>query len=166
MKQKKKIEHNLNELILRSGLKKTFVAKLKGISPVTLSRQISGKHDITIRDLHHYSAILNCDPRDIVKFSNDSDDISNVSSKEQIFKPNLNSLSRKIISLGLDDKKLLYSLEEAAKILFNDFSNGKSRTDVAGYRRLRRMVKAGLIEVIRDGRRSFISKKTLSKFIN
>lgn len=57
---------NLQEMIARSGMKKQEVASMKGITPETLSRHISGKIQLTRRDADDYAHILDCKPQEIL----------------------------------------------------------------------------------------------------
>ena len=57
---------NLQEMIARSGMQKQKVASMKGITPETLSRHISGKIQLTRRDADEYGLILNCRPQEIL----------------------------------------------------------------------------------------------------
>ena len=57
---------NLREMIARSGMQKQEVAQMKGITPETLSRHISGKIQLTRRDADDYAHILDCKPQEIL----------------------------------------------------------------------------------------------------
>ena len=58
--------NNLDNMIRRSGLKKQEVADLKGVTPVTLSRHISGAINITLADAEEYGRILGVHSYDIL----------------------------------------------------------------------------------------------------
>lgn len=55
----------INEMILKSGLKKTYIAKELGINPVTLSNYISGKRKISLELAVKLADILNCKVEDL-----------------------------------------------------------------------------------------------------
>ena len=57
---------NLNRMIKQSGLKKIQVAHAKGITPQSLSRQISGLYKINLKDAEDYAKILQCSVKDIL----------------------------------------------------------------------------------------------------
>ena len=59
-------EHNLNQLIERSGMFKKEVAAKKGITPENLSRQLHGHTGVTLCDLDEYSKILDCHLAEII----------------------------------------------------------------------------------------------------
>lgn len=50
----------INEVILKSGIKKGYIAKQLEINPVTLSNYISGKRKISLEMAVELSRILNC----------------------------------------------------------------------------------------------------------
>lgn len=58
--------NNLDNIIRKSGLKKQEVADLKGVTPVTLSRHISGAINITLADAEDYGRILGVHSFDIL----------------------------------------------------------------------------------------------------
>lgn len=58
--------NNLNYMINQAGLSKKSVAKIKGITPETLSRHIHGKIPLTLNDAKEYSKILNCTPQEVM----------------------------------------------------------------------------------------------------
>jgi len=61
-----RMANNLDEMIRRSGLKKHEVAKLKGVTPETLSRHVHEKVPMTTRDAKEYAQILDCYPQQIL----------------------------------------------------------------------------------------------------
>ena len=56
------IMNNLELLIKKSGYTKSEFAKLRGITPATLSRHMHGHIDMTVGDAERYAELLNCDP--------------------------------------------------------------------------------------------------------
>lgn len=56
------IMNNLELLIKKSGYSKQEFAKLRGITPATLSRHMHGHIDMTAGDAERYAELLNCDP--------------------------------------------------------------------------------------------------------
>ena len=57
--------NNLNKMITASGLSKREVAGLKGVTPETLSRHISGKIGISLSDAEQYARILGCTAKEV-----------------------------------------------------------------------------------------------------
>ena len=57
--------NNLHKMITSSGLSKRDVAALKGVTPETLSRHISGKIGISLDDAEQYAKILGCTPQEV-----------------------------------------------------------------------------------------------------
>ncbi len=58
--------NNLGGAIIRSGFSKKEVARLKGITPQTLSRVIHERINLNIQDVEEYAQILNCKPQHIL----------------------------------------------------------------------------------------------------
>ncbi len=56
----------LRRAIERRGIKKKHVAQKKGIEQGTLSRQLSGKHSLTLKDLREYADILDCEFEELI----------------------------------------------------------------------------------------------------
>ena len=56
----------LRRAIERRGIKKKHVAQKKGIEQGTLSRQLSGKHSLTLKDLREYAEILDCEFEELI----------------------------------------------------------------------------------------------------
>ena len=63
-------DHMSGELLRRAiekrGIKKKHVAQKKGIEQGTLSRQLSGKHSLTLKDLREYAEILDCEYEELI----------------------------------------------------------------------------------------------------
>ena len=57
--------NNLHKMITSSGLSKREVAALKGVTPETLSRHISGKIGISLDDAEQYAKILGCTAQEV-----------------------------------------------------------------------------------------------------
>ena len=57
---------NLEKAIKASGMKKSEVARAKGIAPETLSRIISGKFGMNASDAEEFARILKCSPSQIL----------------------------------------------------------------------------------------------------
>lgn len=57
----------LDEEILKSGIKKGYIAKQLEINPVTLSNYISGKRKISLEMTVKLATILNCKVDDLYK---------------------------------------------------------------------------------------------------
>ena len=57
--------NNLHKMITSSGLSKREVAALKGVTPETLSRHISGKIGISLDDAEQYARILGCTAQEV-----------------------------------------------------------------------------------------------------
>lgn len=57
----------IDEMILRSGMKKKHIAKELGIDPNTLSRYINGKRKISLEMAVELAKILNCKVDDLYK---------------------------------------------------------------------------------------------------
>ncbi len=55
-------KNNLEEVIKSAGLSHAEVVEKKGIAPESLSRDISGKTQFSIKDAKDYVQILNIDP--------------------------------------------------------------------------------------------------------
>jgi len=78
------------------------------------------------------------------------------------------SLSHLLQIRGIENK-LVFTIEEAAIILFaesrdiENYNRGShaKRKESAGYRRLARMLQSGEVEHFKDGKRKYISRKTL-----
>ena len=60
------VANNLDYCIKKAGFKKQDVAELKGITPITLSRHISGVTTLTLQDAEEYGRILGCHSFDIL----------------------------------------------------------------------------------------------------
>lgn len=56
----------LRRAIERRGIKKKHVAQKKGIEQGTLSRQLAGKHSLTLKDLREYADILDCEFEELI----------------------------------------------------------------------------------------------------
>ena len=56
----------LRRAIERRGIKKKHVAQKKGIEQGTLSRQMAGKHSLTLKDLREYADILDCEFEELI----------------------------------------------------------------------------------------------------
>jgi len=56
----------LRRAIERRGIKKKHVAQKKGIEQGTLSRQLSGRHSLTLKDLREYADILDCEFEELI----------------------------------------------------------------------------------------------------
>lgn len=56
----------LRRAIEKRGIKKKHVAQKKGIEQGTLSRQLSGKHSLTLKDLREYAEILDCEFEELI----------------------------------------------------------------------------------------------------
>lgn len=54
------MELKINEVILKNGLKKGYLAKQLQINPVTLSHYISGKRKISLEMAVQLADLLNC----------------------------------------------------------------------------------------------------------
>ncbi len=65
------IQLKINEMILKSGLKKGHIAKQLEINPVTLSNYISGKRKISLEMAIKLADILNCKVDDLYEVSDD-----------------------------------------------------------------------------------------------
>ncbi|MBL20100.1 MAG: hypothetical protein CMC82_09850 [Flavobacteriaceae bacterium] len=63
-------DHMSGELLRRAiekrGIKKKHVAQKKGIEQGTLSRQMAGKHSLTLKDLREYADILDCEFEELI----------------------------------------------------------------------------------------------------
>lgn len=59
------MHNNLQAMIARSGMSKREVAAIKGVTPETLSRHISGKIGISLNDAEQYAKILGCTPQEV-----------------------------------------------------------------------------------------------------
>ena len=59
------MHNNLQAMIARSGMTKREVAAIKGVTPETLSRHISGKIGISLNDAEQYAKILGCTPQEV-----------------------------------------------------------------------------------------------------
>lgn len=57
----------IDEMILKSGLKKGYIANELGINPVTLSNYISGKRKISLELAVKLAEILHCKVDDLYK---------------------------------------------------------------------------------------------------
>jgi len=57
----------INEMILKSGLRKGHIANKLEINPNTLSSYISGKRKISLEMAVELAKILNCDVNDLYK---------------------------------------------------------------------------------------------------
>jgi DNA-binding XRE family transcriptional regulator len=59
------MHNNLQAMIARSGMSKREVAAIKGVTPETLSRHISGKIGISLNDAEMYAKILGCTAQEV-----------------------------------------------------------------------------------------------------
>lgn len=59
------MELKINEMILKSGIKKKHIARILEVDPNTLSKYINGKRKISLEMAVELAGILGCDVNDL-----------------------------------------------------------------------------------------------------